>query len=114
MKVTEEALKDLSIEQLESVVKQATDLQKERTKEKIESTMAEINRLADSIGMVARFSPKPSRGPRGANSTKGVKVPVKYRDPHNSMLTWSGRGVKPKWLQSRIDNGFALEAFLVQ
>src|SRR4051812_4386001 len=35
-------------------------------------------------------------------STAGKKVPVKYRDPESG-ATWTGRGLRPKWLRERID-----------
>ena len=48
---------------------------------------------------------KPSNGnghdsatPR--KSLKGSKVPPKYRDPKTG-ITWSGRGVRPKWVRPR-------------
>ena len=39
------------------------------------------------------------------------KVPTKYRDTDGN--TWSGRGLKPKWLSSAIAAGKTLESFLV-
>lgn len=30
--------------------------------------------------------------------TKGSKLPIKYRNPANKAETWTGRGMKPKWL----------------
>ena len=46
------------------------------------------------------------------SSVKGSKVAAKYRDP-DSDATWSGRGLKPKWLKAAIDSGKALEDFAV-
>jgi len=43
--------------------------------------------------------------------SKKVKktVPVKYRNPDNSLETWTGRGRKPKWIQEYIASGKNLE-----
>ena len=46
-------------------------------------------------------------------SNKKVKpkrtVPPKYRHPKDSSLTWTGRGLKPKWISALLDKGFKLE-----
>ncbi len=42
----------------------------------------------------------------------GAKVAAKYRDP-DSGLTWSGRGLKPKWLVAALANGRSAEDFLI-
>jgi DNA-binding protein H-NS len=39
-----------------------------------------------------------SGGRRGARGGKG-SVPVKYRHPDDSSMTWTGRGRRPKWLE---------------
>jgi len=43
------------------------------------------------------------------------KVPaeVKYRDTSDPSNTWSGRGKRPKWLTTAIENGFSIESFLI-
>src|SRR5579862_8295776 len=40
------------------------------------------------------------------------KVPAKFRDPETG-VTWSGRGLKPKWLAAAISNGKTLEDFAI-
>lgn len=36
-------------------------------------------------------------------------VPAKYANPDNPSLTWSGRGRKPKWVQTILDQGGSLD-----
>ncbi|MDP2880222.1 MAG: H-NS histone family protein [Azonexus sp.] len=43
----------------------------------------------------------------------GNKVKVKYRHPQNVELEWTGRGRKPKWVESWVANGGLLENLLV-
>jgi DNA-binding protein H-NS len=48
--------------------------------------------------------------------TKAVvanKVKVKYRHPENAELEWTGRGRKPKWVESWLGNGGNLDNLLV-
>ena len=42
----------------------------------------------------------------------GKKVAPKYRDPVSG-ATWSGRGLKPKWLQAALDAGQMASDFAI-
>lgn len=51
--------------------------------------------------------------PKGKAGVKiGTKVAPKYRDPVTG-VTWTGRGLKPKWLAIAIDGGKRLEDFAI-
>jgi DNA-binding protein H-NS len=52
----------------------------------------------------------PGQIKRGANA--GVKVAPKFRDP-SSGSTWTGRGLKPKWLSTAIAGGKKMEDFAI-
>jgi len=41
------------------------------------------------------------------------QVLPKYRHPENHQLTWSGRGLMPKWMKELIANGRSKEEFLI-
>lgn len=43
----------------------------------------------------------------------GKSVPAKYRHPKTGE-TWSGRGLKPRWLVSELSEGKTLEEFLLR
>ena len=47
------------------------------------------------------------------SSRQKVAVLIKYRHPTEPMLTWTGRGKKPRWLEAYIAQGGSLEAVLV-
>ena len=42
----------------------------------------------------------------------GKKVAPKYRDPVSG-ATWTGRGLKPKWLQAALDAGKSVADFAI-
>ncbi len=42
----------------------------------------------------------------------GKKVAPKYRDPASG-ATWTGRGLKPKWLQAALDTGKSVADFAI-
>jgi DNA-binding protein H-NS len=53
-----------------------------------------------------------ARGGRNRRaSTKGTKVPPKYRGPHGEL--WSGRGVHPRWLAVLLKQGHAIEEYAI-
>lgn len=71
--------------------------------EQVRQIMAEHGLTA--MDLVAKSSAKP--GP-----ASGKKVAAKYRDP-TSGATWTGRGLKPKWLTAALATGKAISDFSV-
>ena len=52
------------------------------------------------------------RSARGSN-LRGVKVKPKYRNPADRKETWSGRGLRPRWLVAAMKGGKKLEDFAI-
>lgn len=48
----------------------------------------------------------------GRSTSAGTKVAPKYRN-NETGETWTGRGIKPKWLQAAIASGKTLESFAI-
>ena len=46
-------------------------------------------------------------------SKTGSKVAAKYRDSETG-VTWTGRGLKPKWLVAALERGKSLSDFAIQ
>jgi DNA-binding protein H-NS len=76
--------------------------------------IADIKRLMGEHGIsVADLDSVGGRGKKDAGGPpKESKVAAKYRDPASGS-TWSGRGLKPKWLSAAIAEGKTLEEFLI-
>lgn len=55
----------------------------------------------------AKSLPSKKAGRKGAKRT----IPIKYRD--SSGNTWTGRGLKPRWLTAALATGKSLEDFTV-
>jgi DNA-binding protein H-NS len=45
---------------------------------------------------------------------KADNLPAKYRDPANPENTWSGRGLKPRWISALLEQGHAIDEFLIR
>lgn len=44
---------------------------------------------------------------------KRRRVPVKYRHPERQDLTWTGRGIQPRWVAAWVAEGRSLDTCLV-
>jgi DNA-binding protein H-NS len=53
------------------------------------------------------------KGGSRVSKLKGKKIAPKYRNPDNKTETWTGRGMKPKWLSAAIKAGKKIDAFAI-
>jgi DNA-binding protein H-NS len=91
--------------------KQIAEFQKEQRGDaiaKVKALMAEYGLTAADIGN-SKVVPA---APAAAKKTKaaGKKVAAKYRNPATGD-TWSGRGLKPKWLTAALAAGKSVSDF---
>jgi len=91
---------NLSESELQAVIESAEKALKNIQANKRKDVIAQIKELAASIDVVVEIHEADKKSVR-----KGVKVPVKYRHPEDPEKTWTGRGVKPTWLQALINAG---------
>lgn len=73
---------------------------------KVADLKRQLSRLAGGVAATAGKSAPARRGPK-----KGHKVAPKYRGPGGE--TWSGRGLRPRWLTAAIKDGRKLDDFLI-
>ncbi len=101
-------LKNLSEDELQKMITDAEKALKQKQVDKRKDVIAEINKLAASIDVKVEII-----GGRSKKSRKGSKVPPKYRNPVDASQTWTGRGMKPRWLKALLDSGKKQEDFLI-
>ena len=70
---------------------------------KVKALMAEYGLTAADLSGRTASAPK---------AESGKKVAAKYRDPASGQ-TWSGRGLKPKWLQAALAAGKSVSDFAI-
>lgn len=76
-----------------------------------ESAVAQVRDLMARHGLtMADITAKTTRATAGA-ARSGGKVAAKYRDKAGN--SWSGRGLKPKWLTAALANGAKISDFAV-
>ena len=99
---------NLSESELQAVIESAEKALKNIQANKRKDVITQIKELAASIDVVVEIHEADKKSVR-----KGVKVPVKYRHPEDPEKTWTGRGVKPTWLQALINAGHERSEFEV-
>lgn len=97
-------LSKLSIEELETLVRDAQAEIVARREAERERVLQQVRELAQSIGMSVEELLKMEKGGRGR-----AIVEAKYRHPENAELTWSGRGKRPQWVTDALEAGKTLE-----
>ncbi len=98
-------------EALERQIEEVTTKGRTDAIEKIRALMADSGLTVADLG---------SRGGRGSSGSEnkaakkvsGAKVAAKYRDSSTGE-SWSGRGLKPKWLTAALAAGKKIEDFAV-
>jgi DNA-binding protein H-NS len=88
-----------------AIEKQITDAQKQERSDAI----AKVKALMTEYGLSPADLSTKGATPR---ATGGKKVAAKYRDPQSGQ-TWTGRGLKPKWLQAALEGGAQLTDFTI-
>ncbi len=104
-----EEIHHLSEQELTDIIHQASKALEQKRLQARRETIAEMRELADSIGVDLIIKDEAT----GSTARKGAKVPIKFRDPANSNHAWSGRGVRPKWLQAYLAQGRSADEFRV-
>jgi len=102
--MAKDTLGDL-LAQKAALEKQIANFQREQRGEaisKVKALMTEYGLTLADIGSRAAAAPK--KAP--------TKVAAKYRNPATGD-TWSGRGLKPKWLTAALAGGAALADFTI-
>lgn len=95
--------------------KQAAELEKQlqaaRNAERA-GVIAQIKALLAEHGLTVADLDGVSGGGRKAGNALGSKVAPKYRNPATGE-TWTGRGLRPKWIAAAVADGKQLEDFKI-
>lgn len=86
------------LQRKESELKQKN---KQAVLEELKSKMKSYGITLDELGSMDR------------TTRQKTTVLIKYRHPTEPMLTWTGRGKKPRWIEAYITQGGTIEDLLV-
>ena len=107
--------------QIEKLQKQASEIKARE----FHTTVADIREKMQAFGItvkdlqkasvskkVAVQLPAKKRASASAKKATGAPVAAKYRGPEGQ--TWSGRGLKPRWMAALIAQGHTKEEFIIE
>jgi DNA-binding protein H-NS len=105
------------IAQREALAQQQAALEKQiadQLKEQRSTAIAQVKALMSEYGLTMAdvVGGKAGRPSKVADGAEKAKVAAKYRDPVTG-TTWSGRGLKPRWLAQAIAEGKSLTDFAI-
>jgi DNA-binding protein H-NS len=100
---------------LQELIDQKAAIEREISEARLTNRAEAVARiLADMAANGLTMDDLAKRARKGGQRPSAAKNPVapKYRDP-NSGSTWTGRGLKPRWLVAAIESGKSLGDFVI-
>ena len=98
-------LSKLSLEELQTLARDIeTEIVSRREADR-ERVLSQMRELAASLGLTLEEVVKGERN-------RGTILP-KYRHPANPVLTWSGRGKRPAWVNEALAAGMSMDDLAV-
>ncbi len=106
----------LSLDQLKDLLKKIPAEIKRRTEEVSNAAREAAIEKLKAIAREHGYSLEELAGTKKTRKSSGVRKPVapKYANPSNPSETWTGRGRKPLWVQSALNQGKTLESLLIR
>lgn len=100
---------------LSELLTQKAELEKqiaEMQRDERADAIAQVRSLMSQHGLSVADLASKVGGPKISGPKTGAKVAAKYRNPATGD-SWSGRGLKPKWLQSALATGRSVTDFAI-
>jgi DNA-binding protein H-NS len=94
-------------EELERQIKQLQENSRAEAINTIKELMAQNNLTIEDLSTSGRG------GKKGESGGKTGTVAPKYRDPASGK-TWTGRGLKPKWVSEALESGKTLDDLAIK
>lgn len=99
-------LQELNIEELQKITENAHKLIEQKRHERLLAAYQEFENIAKGLETDIQTILK------AGEELQRIRN-IKYRDNNNPDNVWTGRGRKPTWLTTAIDNGHSLEEFAI-
>lgn len=100
---------DLNDDELDTMIDLLDREKDRRLHERQKASLAEIMAIADKAGLSIEVNADKPYAKRKSGAKPGSKAKIKYRHGDHE---WSGRGIRPKWLQDLVDNGHDIADYL--
>ncbi len=106
-------IENLSEHELKALMEQVDKAIKDKQANKRKEVIAQIKELAASINATAEIIEADNKRQEPKLRRAAVKLAPKFRHPENPELTWTGRGIAPKWLQALVAQGHSKSDFKI-
>jgi len=106
-------IENLSELELKVLMEQVDKALKDKQANKHKEVIAKIKELAASINVKIEIIETDNKRHEPKLARAAVKLPAKFRHPENPELTWTGRGIAPKWLQALLSEGHTKADFKI-
>ena len=96
----------VELKALEKRIERELEARSERKRR--EKAVSEATAIAQKYGYtLAQLVGEPRK-------LRGARIPPKYKNPANSLQTWSGRGRQPLWVRDHVNAGGELSDLLIK
>lgn len=108
-------IKDLSLEELVALQKEIAGLIAQRQTDEKQKLAEQFKELAEKSGLqLADISwQETADKPAKKSERKKKKYHPKYRNPENPDQTWTGLGMKPRWVRALLEQGKTMDDLLI-
>jgi len=118
MDVSRFDVKALTVGELDTLIEMAEAEREIKKDEERKRLLEEWEKIASDVGLtveevVGGLGGRRGRGGLGGKRTR-AKAEPKYANPANKSDTWSGRGRKPKWVETALKGGKKIEELLIK
>lgn len=103
-------IQELETEEITRLIDELKNELKIRIEKEKDKFLDEIRDKADFFGVSVEDLIVEASEPK---KRKTGKIKPKYQNPDNQAETWTGRGHKPKWIVTQLENGKQLEDMLI-
>lgn len=100
-------LSNMSLAELRTLQEQIKQEAKKREQQDLTKAREQIMAIAQSVGIPLKDLLA------GSARVKTGQVAVRYRNPGDSTLQWTGRGRQPKWVKEWLEAGKSLDLLRV-
>ncbi|TXJ07343.1 MAG: H-NS histone family protein [Acinetobacter sp.] len=99
---------DLDIQQLQALKKEADALIEKKRRERIAEAYQQLVEIAKTVGLTLNELLEYGRSKGTKSVAKRGAVAPRYRNPNNTLETWTGRGKQPRWVVAALASGKTL------
>ncbi len=109
-------IKEMSLEELVALQKEVSQLITQKQADQKHKLAEQFKELAEKSGLelggITWTEEEGEKAPKKSERKK-KKYHPKYRNPENPEQTWTGLGMKPRWVRALLEQGKTMDDLLI-